>query len=248
MSQKCDEATVFSVIFADLSWIIIIVLLILVVISSILLKNNQADLKDTKVKLKSFEEKVQKLEEKPTVPATAKNEERKEQPPIIILSEAEGYTFKTGSAEISKDFQNSLKNEIIPKLEKLTLEYNCDIIEIIGHTDSQIVKRKESHYTGLDLNLGWYIQNHETSDGNLKIYSNSDLGLLRAWSVCNFLENEKTATRHLSNIKHCYAYSAAQAILPSGKLSFDINVDDPQRRRVEIRIRRSIKSAYQNPW
>ena len=56
-------------------------------------------------------------------------------PPIINLPEADDYSFETGRAILSFEFSNKLRTEIKDKILKNLIEYEADIIEVIGHTD-----------------------------------------------------------------------------------------------------------------
>src|SRR5437667_2176202 len=62
-----------------------------------------------------------------------------DQPPIIILRESQGYSFPSGSAELSAEFQEKLSKDTIPSLHGIIRKYHCDIVEVVGHTDSQRV-------------------------------------------------------------------------------------------------------------
>src|SRR5208283_5980803 len=62
-----------------------------------------------------------------------------DQPPIIMLRESEGYSFPSGSAELSAEFKDKLQIEIVPNLQGIITKYHCDIVEVVGHTDGQRV-------------------------------------------------------------------------------------------------------------
>jgi flagellar motor protein MotB len=71
-------------------------------------------------------------------------------PPIINLSEAAGY-FEVGSAALSEDFKIALVDKVTPKILQIAAEYpDVDVIEVIGHTDEQIVRQRYFNlYTSL---------------------------------------------------------------------------------------------------
>lgn len=151
-----------------------------------------------------------------------------DQPPIITLAEAEGYTFNTGSAKLSSDFIAALDSRIAPRLRHIAETYECDIIEVIGHTDGQVVRTVST----LDSTLlsATYDQAVPIVPG-----SNADLGLMRAWTVANRLQ-QNTALRHLT----FHPYSAGQVIDTTGRYAAANDFQNrPERRRIEIRARRS---------
>jgi flagellar motor protein MotB len=65
-------------------------------------------------------------------------------PPIISLSEAEGYFFKSGSAELTPQFRDKLLSKVSDIL-KLINEYDVDVIEVVGHTDEQPLGVRQSN-------------------------------------------------------------------------------------------------------
>lgn len=168
-----------------------------------------------------------------------KEAKEKEQPPLITLDEA-SYTFKftIGSAELSPAFKNELLTTIIPKIEKLATEHNCDTLEIYGHTDGQAY----GAYPPQDFDNVFHkgLEGHGFS--RVSPSSNLELGMLRAGSLLEFLRQERVA-----NIRYYRVYSAGQFILPNGTLAHSLqNGNDPERRRIEIRLSRS-KDLYRSP-
>jgi outer membrane protein OmpA-like peptidoglycan-associated protein len=160
------------------------------------------------------------------IPAGAGND----QPPIITLSETEGFTFPVGSAAISPQFVHSLEQVIGPRLLQLAMEYDCDVIEVIGHTDGQSVRSASN----LDTELMSAVAGELGVEG-LAPGSNADLGLMRAWAVARVLTSQKG----LSEFRIA-AYSAGQMLRPDGSHAVSGDHQDvPERRRIEIRIRRS---------
>jgi flagellar motor protein MotB len=70
-------------------------------------------------------------------------------PPIINLSEAGGYYFDVGSAELSEEFKAALVDKVAPKILQIAVEYpDVDVIEVIGHTDEQVIRRRFSNLDG----------------------------------------------------------------------------------------------------
>lgn len=151
-------------------------------------------------------------------------------PPIITLSDADGYNFNTGSAELSPAFEKRLKEEIIPRLTRLTKQHNVDVIEIIGHTDEQPIGGKQSN---LDKALLGFL-NGEGAVSDLTPGDNAGLGLARASSIVRVL-NAYAALKGLRLLP----LSAAQLTLPSQRLTKGSPGDVKERRRIEVRLRRS---------
>lgn len=159
-------------------------------------------------------------------------------PPIIRLREAEGFTFTVGDARLSKDFEAALANAVIPKILKYVEEYGVDIIEVVGHTDEQPVQGRLST---LDLMLLRFLRG-ETA-GALVAADNAGLGIARAASVTRFLMNDPRLQQY-----HILPLSSAQVLDTTGKLADGKNPGDVrERRRIEIRLRRSDTGASASP-
>jgi len=149
-------------------------------------------------------------------------------PRIITLDEASGYSFDTGSARLSEEFLKTFEKE--NTLEEIRAKIETggfNVIEIIGHTDG---KNPSGRKSNLDYMLEDAIKNN--SIDALAFGSNADLGLMRALSVVFFLKKQNG----FEGIKF-RAYSAAQLILPDGSLA---NLSDTAsnfaRRRIELRF------------
>ncbi len=65
-------------------------------------------------------------------------------PPIVNLSEAGGYYFATGSAELTPSFATELRTVVVDRLLEIADSYDVDVIEVIGHTDEQAVNVRGS--------------------------------------------------------------------------------------------------------
>jgi len=151
-----------------------------------------------------------------------------DKPPIIILSEGDTakFSFPTGDAKLSPEFEETLSGKI-DELVKIKKKYGVDVIEVIGHTDGELTNRKNSN---LDIELENAVKNRDIS--NLRYGSNADLGLMRALAVAFFLQNQS----QLNGVKF-RVYSAAQLILPTGKLAdTPARQQDKTRRRIELRF------------
>ena len=151
-------------------------------------------------------------------------------PPIISLPEAENYSFKLGSAQLTESFKGQLSNQIVNQILQTLAEYDADLIEVIGHTDLQPMSM--ARVTNLDKSaLGYF----ETPDKVLlRARDNAGLGYARALSVTKYL----LQTPELKDYT-ILPYSAAQMVTPNHTITTkDDNFDSSQLRRIEIRVRR----------
>ena len=67
-------------------------------------------------------------------------------PPIISMSELDGYHFTTGSAELSEGFKRKLRQKSAD-IAALAKQYRVDVVEVIGHTDKQPISGRPSTWT-----------------------------------------------------------------------------------------------------
>ena len=72
-------------------------------------------------------------------------------PPIIRMSEADGYFFRSGSAELSPTFQEALVTKTPVEILNYIRKYDVDIIEVVGHTDERPIGLRQ--YSNLDRDL-----------------------------------------------------------------------------------------------
>jgi outer membrane protein OmpA-like peptidoglycan-associated protein len=153
-------------------------------------------------------------------------------PPIINLSEADGYFFAVGSAELTSSFAMELQGAVTDRLLQIADAYDVDVIEVIGHTDEQPVA---SHVSNLDRRLA-SVTSGESDAASLQWADNAGLGLARALSVVKLL----SADPRLHNFR-ILPLSAAQLIGIDGRLTrWDGRGDVRERRRIEIRMRKSV--------
>jgi outer membrane protein OmpA-like peptidoglycan-associated protein len=168
-----------------------------------------------------------------TVPKPPEDSDRKRGhnwPPIISLSEAGGYYFATGSAELTPSFAAELRTVVVGRLLEIADSYDVDVIEVIGHTDEQPVNGRASN---LDRALASVTSG--ASAGLLQWADNAGLGLARALSVVERL----SADSRLRSFR-ILPLSAAQMIGIDGKITrWDSHGDVRERRRIEIRMRKS---------
>ncbi|TCU64088.1 OmpA family protein [Bradyrhizobium sp. R2.2-H] len=152
-------------------------------------------------------------------------------PPIISLSEADGNFFKSGSAELSQPFRESLQTTIPNKVLKYIKEYDVDVVEVVGHTDEQPLG---VHQSNLDRDLLPVLKG-KTEIGKLVPADNAGLGLARAVSVVSVLKQSP----ELANYK-ILPLSGAQLVNTDETLATEgIPASIQQRRRIEIRLRKS---------
>ncbi|MGI0481578.1 hypothetical protein ACN4EE_12395 [Geminocystis sp. CENA526] len=146
--------------------------------------------------------------------------------PIIIDEKSGKFQFESGKAQLKPELKEYINEAIVPQIKRIIQERNIDFIQVIGHTDGQVIG-----VTGnLDLTLEKVAQN-QVQVGNLKAGSNADLGLMRALAVVQELSQQE----ELKDVKF-RAYSAAQLYLPSGDLAPPNRQQDEARRRIEIRF------------
>lgn len=152
-------------------------------------------------------------------------------PPIINLSEAGGYYFDVGSAELSEEFKAALVDKVAPKILQIAAEYpDVDVIEVIGHTDEQIIRR---HFSNLD---GMLIDALKTGNVTSLVPSdNAGLGISRAVAVVTRLLQDSRLQERFSRI---LPMSGAQLIQVDETLSQGSAGDVRERRRIEIRLRK----------
>jgi flagellar motor protein MotB len=152
-------------------------------------------------------------------------------PPIINLSEADGYFFATGSAELTPSFARDLRGTVTDRLLQIADAYDVDVIEVIGHTDEQPVA---IHVSNLDHRLT-SVTSGESDVGTLQWSDNAGLGLARALSVVELLSTDPRLRKF-----RILPLSAAQLIGTDGRLTrWDDPGDVRERRRIEIRMRKS---------
>jgi hypothetical protein len=152
-------------------------------------------------------------------------------PPIINLSEAGGYFFEVGSAELSEEFKAALVEKVAPKILQIADEYpDVDVIEVIGHTDEQIIKRRFSNLDGMLVDA--------VASGNVSSLvpaDNAGLGIARAVAVVTRLLQEHRLQQRFPRI---LPMSGGQLIQVGETLSHGSAGDVRERRRIEIRVRK----------
>ncbi|RUW55472.1 hypothetical protein EOA32_01605 [Mesorhizobium sp. M1A.F.Ca.ET.072.01.1.1] len=154
----------------------------------------------------------------------------KDLPPIINLSEANGYSFEVSSAELKPDFRAKLEGAIAKQIADIVAKYDVDVVEVIGHTDEQRLSRQSN----MDFVLKRVLSGDE-GVSKMEPGDNAGLGLARAISVASVL-------KRMSKFDHLniLPMSGGQLILPDDRLTDGAQSGDaPARRRIEIRVRKS---------
>ncbi len=152
-------------------------------------------------------------------------------PPIINLSEAGGYSFSVGSAELTGEFNQKIRGPVVERLLEITRQFDVNIIEVVGHTDEQAIVPKPSN---LDRNLIAVVKG-QAAVGTLRPGDNAGLGLARAVSVVSVLQSDPRLSK-LSILP----LSGAQLINVNETLAREsTGIDAKDRRRIEIRLRKS---------
>ena len=158
-----------------------------------------------------------------------------EQPPIVTLSEAKGYTFPTGSAVIGTAFSRQLTGVVAPRLRELADRYQAPIIEVIGHTDEvPLLGRTRGD---LDATLVPWLR----GQGGREPVSadNVGLGMARAVSVARALR-----AAGLGQGYTIIPLSAGALVKPGDVVTDGSRASDEQsRRRIELRLRRPQPNA-----
>jgi len=157
-------------------------------------------------------------------------------PPIIRMSEADGYFFKTRSAELSTAFHDTLLNKTPLEILGYIGKYDVDVIEVVGHTDERPIGTRQ--LSNLDRDLP-SVLNSNAGVASLTPADNAGLGLARAVAVVSVLRQSP-----LLNGYKIIPLSGAQLVNTDETLALGGSPEDvQQRRRIEIRLRKSVASA-----
>jgi len=179
-------------------------------------------------------------------------------PPIISLSEEKGYFFRTGSAELEASFKTALTTTTLDKIVDIVKQYDVDVIEVVGHTDEQAYGPRRAaapaqttdaagapvvlmpppvaaRVSNLDRGLTTVLRS-ESDVGKLTPADNAGLGLARAVSVVSILQKSpKLAGYKMIPLSGGQLIDTNESLALSGTSGGDI----AQRRRIEIRLRKS---------
>lgn len=153
-----------------------------------------------------------------------------EKPPLLRLTEQESFRFGTGSYSLSNAFRKRL-DQRIPEIRETISKYRIDSVEVIGHTDGQ----PSPGMSNLDLLLP--NANQSSLVLGYQVGSNTDLGLLRAVAVANYLRLKLDPKGKLGLIIR--PYSAGSLIASDGRYAPADTRDRAERRRIEVRFTRN---------
>lgn len=162
-----------------------------------------------------------------------------ETPPIVTLAEAQGYSFASGSADLSPEFRDLLVTIVIPQVVELSQTYGATVVEVVGHTDESPIRTATP--SNLDGRLLAYL---DGSPGEpLRAADNAGLGLARAAAVARVIRNHPE-----SDILTVIPMSAAQTT-ERGDLPATAGglLNEQDRRRIEIRLRRPVLREQEAP-
>ena len=169
-----------------------------------------------------------------TLAANANKSRRGEWPPFLSLSEAGGYYFDSGKATLRPEFERNLRAEVIPMLARNLVDYDVNVIEVIGHTDEVPM----SGSSNLDTQLVAASQNRFPVDG-LRSTDNAGLAMARAVAVVRVLRADPRLQRAA-----ILPLSGAQMIVPVDLMADgSAKTSDQRRRRIEVRLRRTTSAA-----
>lgn len=160
-----------------------------------------------------------------------------QQPPLIVLNEARGYSFGSSSSTLNETFKTQLQSSVVQQIIDLAKIHKCDIVEVYGYTDGQPFSKYKQDSSSFDKKLHLCLTKGCDID-NIESSSNLELGMQRAVSVADFFKpyliNQK------SIIKIVRPYSAGQFIDEHGGIANEKdNKSNNARRRIEIRLSRS---------
>jgi flagellar motor protein MotB len=154
-------------------------------------------------------------------------------PPIIRMSEADGYFFKSGSAELSPTFHDALVDQTPSEILKYIRKYDVDVIEVVGHTDERPIGIRQ--YSNLDRDLLSVLKN-TAGVASLTPADNAGLGLARAVAVVSVLrQSPLLAGYKLIPLSGAQLVNIDETLAVAGSPG-----DIQQRRRIEIRLRKSV--------
>ncbi len=160
-----------------------------------------------------------------------------QQPPLIVLDEAHGYSFASSSALLNENFKTNLNHSVIKEIEKFAKKYKCNVVEVYGYTDGKPFSQKTLLTKSFDKSLHHCLL-EECDIDKIEASSNLELGMKRAVSVVKFLE--KNLIKKGSNIQLIRPYSGGGFIDEKGRIaSIDDVSNNKLRRRIEIRLSRS---------
>lgn len=153
-----------------------------------------------------------------------------EQPPMVTLEEADGYSFPTGSAAIGPDFARQLAGKAAPQLRANAERHDAYIVEVVGHTDEVPLSGRARG--DLDRSLVPFLVGGRAAEPVSG--DNVGLGMARAVAVARALRRAGLG-REFTIIP----LSAGPLVKPGDVVTDGAGGgDDRSRRRIELRLRR----------
>lgn len=199
-------------------------------------------MKETVEKLGGVELIAQQLNELKVLREEAKAKGKNDLPPLIRLSEADGFHFQLGKSELTPEFEAFLREKVIPLLVQRKQDYDVDVIEVVGHTD--LVPMTGLQASNLDMKLRDSLRGAGPVAA-LVPADNAGLGMARSVAVARILLDDP----RLEGLK-IIPLSAAQLVDLDENLDTeagDSTSSNEKRRRIEIRLRRSSKTQTLTP-
>ncbi|MBX9797598.1 hypothetical protein [Sphingomonas sp.] len=155
----------------------------------------------------------------------------REEPPIIVLPEAEGFSFAAGSATLGPEFEARLTRQVIPRLRATARAYDARVIEVIGHTDDVPRQGGGRLPSDLDRTLVPYFLGQ--TDDAPDAADNAGLGMARAVSVARYLRLAGLQDFTIVPLSAGPFLKPDDSVVAGGDA-----VADDSRRRIEVRLRR----------
>jgi len=155
----------------------------------------------------------------------------RDEPPIIVLPEAGGFSFSAGSAALSPAFEARLARQVVPRLRAMGRTYDATVIEVIGHTDDVPRQGGGRLPSNLDRTLVPLYLGAETAPPQAS--DNAGLGMARAVSVARFLRLAGLAEFTIVPLSAGPFLQPDDRTIAGGEARADAG-----RRRIEVRLRR----------
>lgn len=164
-------------------------------------------------------------------------EEEKKRPPLIALTESDGFSFASGSTEITASFAKLLEDVVVPRIRELGDIHQAEIVEVVGHTDGVPLHHTTRAGGNLDAMLGRGLD--DLAGETLAPSDNVGLGMGRAVAVALALRRAGLEARYV-----LIPLSAGPLVGPGDNVASRPGATpDAQRRRIEIRLRRRFSGA-----
>ena len=144
------------------------------------------------------------------------------EPPVIIIDDAhQGEFFEVGSAVINHDLLVQVETNLVDTIKYLLRKYpKTNAIYVIGHTDHQRLANANPNFE--EQLVGKYCETF-FPHWNVPCGSNSELGMLRAYSIMRLLQELDVLEYR---IDHWYAFSAGAFIDQNGDMVNEFDYED----------------------